>query len=89
MGRHSGGLSHINYKETKGIKVSGGQFVKKGSILTREGNKWRAGINTAGKGTVYALCDGTVYFKRKKSSYHKKKTFTTVNIEKSTKKQKA
>ena len=81
-----GGLSHINYRETKGMKASGGQFVKKGEILTRQGDKWRAGINTRGKATVYALCDGTVYFKKRKGTYHKNKTSTVINIKKVEKK---
>lgn len=84
-----GGLSHINYKETRGIKVTEGQLVKKGATLTREGDKWKTGINTAGKSTVYALCDGTVYFKKRKGTYHKKKTFTTVNVKKIEKTKKA
>jgi len=83
-----GGLSHINYKETKGVKITEGQFVKKGSILTRQGDKWKAGINTAGKASVYALCDGTVYFKKRKGTYHKRKLFATINIKEVTKKEK-
>jgi ribosomal protein L27 len=84
-----GGLSHINYQEKKGIKVTAGQLVKKGTILTRQGDKWKAGINTGGKTTVYALCDGIVYFKKRKGTYHKKKTFTTVNIKKAEKDKKS
>jgi len=82
-----GGLSHIHYREKKGLKVAAGQFVKKGTILTREGDKWKVGINTNGKSTVYALCDGIIYFKKRKGSYHKKKTFTTINIKEIAKKQ--
>ena len=84
-----GGLSHINYREKKGIKVTEGQFVKKGTVLTREGDKWKAGINTCGAATVYALRDGIVYFKRRKGTYHKRKSFTTINIKETEKHKKA
>ncbi|MBL7131367.1 MAG: 50S ribosomal protein L27 [Candidatus Omnitrophica bacterium] len=84
-----GGLSHINYKETKGIKATEGQLVKKGATLTRQGDKWKAGINTSGKSTVYALCDGAVYFKKRKGAYHKRKLFTTINIKEISKNKKS
>ena len=75
-----GGISHINYKETKGLKVAGGQSVKKSTILTRQGNKWKSGKNVGGGGTLYALCDGEVYFTKKKGSYRTKKVHTFINI---------
>jgi len=84
-----GGLSHINYTEKKGIKVTEGQFVKSGTVLTRQGDKWKAGINVGGKSTVYALCDGIIYFKKRKGTYHKKKTFTTINIKETNKNKKS
>jgi ribosomal protein L27 len=73
-----GGLSHINYKETRGLKVSGGSKVKAGTILTREGDKWKPGINVGGRIHLTAVCDGEVYFTQKKGHY--KKRVTIVNV---------
>lgn len=75
-----GGLSHIHYKETKGLKVNAGKTVSKGTILTRQGNKWKAGLNVAGRATLYADIDGKVYFTKKKGSYQKKKLYTFINV---------
>lgn len=75
-----GGTSHINYKETRGLKVTAGQGVSVGSILTRQGSRWKPGINVGGIGTLYALADGTVYFSRRKSRYKTKKAETVINI---------
>jgi ribosomal protein L27 len=77
-----GGTSHINYKETRGLKVSAGQGVKAGSILTRQGDKWKPGINVGGRGTLYAKTCGSVYFTHKKSRYRTKRLDTFVNIKK-------
>ena len=66
------------YAETRGIKVSGGQAVKAGTILTREGHKWQAGINVIGRTSLTAACDGEVYFTRKKSNY--KRQITLINV---------
>ncbi|MDP8267059.1 MAG: 50S ribosomal protein L27 [Candidatus Aceula meridiana] len=73
-----GGLSHINYKETKGVKVSGGMKVNSGALLTREGNKWKPGVNVGGRMHLTASCDGEVYFTRKRGNY--KRTVTIINI---------
>lgn len=81
-----GGISHIHYKEIKGLRVTGGEFVKKSTTLTRQGDKWKAGKNVAGKGTLYALCDGEVYFTKRKGTYRKKKVYTFINIKPKTKK---
>ncbi|MFC1704630.1 50S ribosomal protein L27 [Candidatus Omnitrophota bacterium] len=75
-----GGTSAIHYKETKGLKKSGGQFVKKGAILTREGDKWKAGINVRGKSTLCALCDGEVYFTNRRGTYRTRKSTKVINI---------
>ena len=40
-----GGLSAKFYRETAGIKVSGGQTVKAGAMLTRQGDRWKPGLN--------------------------------------------
>lgn len=78
-----GGLSHINYKRTKGLKVSGGQFVSQGALLTRQGDKWKPGLNISGQGTLLAKTSGTVYFTKKRGTYHKNKITTFINIAKS------
>ena len=52
----------------RGIKKFGGQPVTAGNILARQcGTKWHPGCNV-GMGndyTLFALCDGEVYFDRK------------------------
>ncbi len=75
-----GGLTHKYYKETKGVKVSGGQVVKAGTCLTREGHRWKPGINVIGTMHLTAACDGEVYFTRKRGSY--KREMTRVNVKK-------
>ena len=78
MGGRVGGLSHINYKETRGIKASGGSQVKAGTVLTREGGKWKPGINVIGRMHLTAACDGEVYFTHKAGKY--KKAITLINV---------
>jgi len=73
-----GGLTSKYYKETKGLKVSGGQKVKAGTVLTREGHKWKSGLNVIGRSHLTALCDGEVYFVRKRGSY--KRAITLINV---------
>ena len=73
-----GGLTSKYYKETRGVKVSGGQFVKAGTVLTREGHRWKPGLNVNGKMHLTAGCDGEVFFRKKKGSY--KKAVTFINI---------
>ena len=73
-----GGLTHKYYKETRGVKVSGGQVVKAGTVLTREGDKWKPGLNVVGQSSLTAACDGEVYFTRKKNRY--KRQITVINI---------
>ena len=73
-----GGLTSKYYKETKGIKVSGGQQVKAGTVLTREGHKWQPGLNVVGTMHLTAKCDGEVYFTRKRNSYKKEVTFINI-----------
>lgn len=78
MSGRVGGLSKINYKETRGVKVSGGMRVKSGTVLTRQGDKWKPGINVLGRMHLTAACEGTVYFTRKKGNY--KRAVTLINI---------
>ena len=53
--------------QRRGIKKFGGESVIAGNILVRQcGTKWHAGRNVGtGKDyTLFALCDGEVYFDR-------------------------
>ncbi|MBI4706625.1 MAG: 50S ribosomal protein L27 [Candidatus Omnitrophica bacterium] len=70
-------------KKDKAVKVACGQTVKTGQILIRGINTYKTGLNTRGQGTIFALCDGTVNFSRKKTSHGKFRTF--VNVEPSKK----
>lgn len=73
-----GGLTHKFYRETAGIKVSGGQFVTSGTILTRQGDRWKPGLNVLGRMSLTAACDGEVYFSRKRGNY--RRTITLVHV---------
>jgi ribosomal protein L27 len=73
-----GGLSSKFYRETAGLKVSGGQAVKAGTVLTRQGNHWKAGVNVRGLMHLTAACDGEVYFKKKRGTYMKSVTYINV-----------
>ena len=62
LGRDSAG-------QRLGVKLSGGQFARAGSILIRQrGSKFRPGKNVkqGGDDTLYALVSGLVSFGRKK-----------------------
>ena len=78
MGGRVGGLTSKYYSETRGVKVSGGQAVKSGAILTRQGHKWQPGLNVVGMAHLTAACDGEVYFTRKKNRYNRVVTFINV-----------
>jgi ribosomal protein L27 len=78
MGGRVGGISSKYYCETRGIKVSGGQKVRSGTILTRQGNQWKPGLNVIGRNSLTAACDGEVYFTRRKNGYNK--VITLINI---------
>ena len=78
MGGRVGGITSKYYSETRGVKVSGGQKVKAGTILTRQGTIWKPGLNVIGRASLTASCDGEVYFTRKKSRYNK--VITVINI---------
>jgi ribosomal protein L27 len=64
-------------KKDKMLKVSGGETVKKGQILVRGMQSYRAGKNVKGRGTIFALCDGKILFNKKKIE-HTVKTFINV-----------
>ena len=79
MGGRVGGITSKFYRETKGIKVSGGEKVKAGTILTREGHRWKPGKNVTGNMHLVAICEGEVYFTHKKSTFRKSVTYVNVN----------
>jgi ribosomal protein L27 len=61
-----GGLSHKIYVDTRGVKVSDGQKVKCGTVLTRQGDRWKPGINVQGLMHLTAACNGEVFFTKKR-----------------------
>jgi len=65
-------------KKDKMIKVSGGQLVRAGEIVARGVDKYKAGANVKGKGTLYALCCGKINFTRKKSPRGSVRTYINV-----------
>jgi len=65
-------------KKDKAIKVTGGMVVKTGQILSRGKDTYKAGINTRGLGTIFALCPGKIYFSRKKISHGKFRSFINI-----------
>lgn len=62
-------------KKDKAIKVSCGQFVNTGQILSRGIMTYKPGCNVAGLDTLYALCSGRVSFSKKKTSHGRPRTF--------------
>lgn len=73
-----GGISSKFYRETRGLKVSDGQRVMVGQILTREGDKWKPGLNIGGRSNLFAACSGEVYFTKKKGTHNR--IITLINI---------
>ena len=73
-----GGLTKKFYRETRGVKVSGGQTVKCGTMLTRRGDKWKPGLNVTGRMHLTAVCDGKVYFTKKRGGYNQ--SVTIINV---------
>jgi ribosomal protein L27 len=65
-------------KKDKAVKVSCGQLVKTGQILTRGMPTYKAGINVKGLDTLFALSCGKVYFTRKKTPHGKFRTFVNI-----------
>ena len=73
-----GGITSKFYRETRGVKVSGGESVKSGTVLTRKGDQWKPGLNVRGLMHLTAACAGEVYFTRKRNRY--KKVVTHINV---------
>jgi large subunit ribosomal protein L27 len=61
-----------SHAQRLGIKATGGEFVKAGSILVRQrGTKWHPARNV-GVGrddTIFALIDGTVAYRKSDRTY--------------------
>jgi len=51
-----GGIQSKFYRETRGMKVSGGETVKAGTLLTREGHHWKPGLHVTGLTSLTAAC---------------------------------
>ena len=60
----------------------GGQPVKAGTVLTRQGDRWKPGINVIGRTLLTAACDGEIYFTHKVGKYTL--PITVVNVRPST-----
>ena len=65
-------------KKDEALKVSNGMLVKTGHILARGLTTYKAGVNTKGIGTIFALCPGNIYFTKKKTGHGKLRTFINV-----------
>jgi ribosomal protein L27 len=80
-----GGLTTKFYRETKGLKVSGGQEVKAGTVLTRNGDRWKPGLNVVGQMSLTAGIDGEVYFTQKRAANKKVSTYVHIRPAKAVK----
>lgn len=69
-------------KKDKAIKVGSGQLVKTGTILARGFSTYKAGSNVKGLNTLYALCEGKVYFSKRKTSHGRVRTCINVSPKK-------
>ncbi|MBU1998725.1 MAG: 50S ribosomal protein L27 [Candidatus Omnitrophota bacterium] len=65
-------------KKDTALKITGGQLVRKGQILARGLEFFKAGRNVTGRATLYAVCDGKVAFIRKKTTRGRPRTFINV-----------
>ncbi len=65
-------------KKDQGLKVSQGQPVKTGQILSREYLAYKPGKNVGGRATLFALCDGKIHFTKKKTSHGKVRPFINI-----------
>ena len=65
-------------KKDKALKISSGEQVKTGQILSRGIPTYKAGVNVKGLGTLYAISPGKIYFTKKKTSKGKVRTFINI-----------
>ncbi|MDD5044935.1 MAG: 50S ribosomal protein L27 [Candidatus Omnitrophica bacterium] len=77
-GGASGHRKSKHYSDVKGIKVGAGKLVPTGTLLTREGDRWRPGKNVGGKDNLFALCEGKVTFTRTKNKRGKLSSYINI-----------
>ena len=77
-GGASGHRKSLHYPDVKGIKVGDGQTVRTGTLLTREGDKWRPGKNVGGLGNLFAKCDGVIKFTKKRGNKGSVQTYINI-----------
>ena len=65
-------------RKDRGVKTASGQTVKAGHILSRGSSSYKAGRNTKGVGTIFALVPGTVSFSKRKTPKGGVKTFINI-----------
>ncbi|MBI4972585.1 MAG: 50S ribosomal protein L27 [Candidatus Omnitrophica bacterium] len=65
-------------RKDQGVKVSEGQMVKTGQILSREYVAYKPGRNVGGLTTLFALCNGKIHFSKKKTPHGKVRTFLNI-----------
>ncbi|OGX16255.1 MAG: hypothetical protein A2166_03795 [Omnitrophica WOR_2 bacterium RBG_13_41_10] len=65
-------------EDRRGIKICGGQKVETGKIIGRSMSLYKAGKNVSGINTLFALCDGTIYFSKKKTSHGRVRTYINI-----------
>ncbi|MFH1641209.1 MAG: 50S ribosomal protein L27 [Candidatus Omnitrophota bacterium] len=65
-------------KKDKAVKVASGESVTTGTILSRGISAYKAGSNVKGLSTLYALCDGKVYFTKRKTSHGRVRTYINI-----------
>jgi ribosomal protein L27 len=66
-------------KKDNAVKVGSGQSVKTGTILARGLSAYKAGSNVKGLNTLYALCEGEVYFSKRKTGHGRVRTYINVS----------
>jgi len=65
-------------KKDKGVKVTAGQIVKCGQLLTRHINTIKPGANVKGINSLSALCAGKVCFKKKRTPSGKIRAYLAI-----------
>jgi ribosomal protein L27 len=65
-------------KKDKSLKVSNGQFVKTGTIVSRGMPTYKPGFNVGGLDPIFALSSGKIYFTKKKTPHGKVRTFINI-----------
>jgi len=77
-GGASGHRKSKHYPDVMGIKVGAGKIVNTGTLLTRQGDKWRPGKNVGGTDNLFALCKGKVTFTKTKNNRGKLSSYINI-----------